>query len=166
MLEQTNWYFSWKEYTVHLLFLVISKWQKSEDNVLWWYIFVFLVCSISTEWYTGTTIEQDNKSCRVIHTVIRTSIHWYLYYPCLLNWWYLYTRNTHVIYYYNGNEVVSCPFILLSLVDTTNKIGEVTNKLLWLLPRNHSSAMSTLWTIRKYFMIYSYLKMYSYFINY
>ena len=25
MLEQTNWYFAWKEYIVHLLFLVISK---------------------------------------------------------------------------------------------------------------------------------------------
>ena len=58
MLEQTNWYFSWKEYTVHLLF---QKWQKSEDNVLWWYIFVFLVCSISAERYTGTTIEQDTQ---------------------------------------------------------------------------------------------------------
>ena len=28
MLEQTNWYFSWKEYTIHLLFLVISKVTK------------------------------------------------------------------------------------------------------------------------------------------
>ena len=30
MLEQTYWYFSWKEYTVHLLFLVISKMTKNQ----------------------------------------------------------------------------------------------------------------------------------------
>ena len=28
ILEQTNWFFSWKEYTVHLLFLVLSKVPK------------------------------------------------------------------------------------------------------------------------------------------
>ena len=62
ILEQTNWYFSWKEYTVYTCyFLCFQKWQKSENNVLWWYIFVFLVCGISTERYTGTTIEQDTQ---------------------------------------------------------------------------------------------------------
>ena len=48
-------------FTVHLLFLVISKVTKIRKYVLWWYIFVFLVCSISTERYTGTIIEQDTQ---------------------------------------------------------------------------------------------------------
>ena len=39
----------------------LQKWQKLENNVLWWYVFVFLVCSILTERYTGTTIEQDTQ---------------------------------------------------------------------------------------------------------
>ena len=51
-------------------------------------------------------------------------------YACLLNWWYLYTRNTHVIYYYNGNEVVSCPFILLSLGEPNNL--KQSNVFYWL----------------------------------
>ena len=31
ILEQTNWYFSWKEYTVYTCyFLCFQNWQKSE----------------------------------------------------------------------------------------------------------------------------------------
>ena len=37
------------------------KRQQLENYVLWWYIFVFLVCSISTKRYTGTIIEQDTQ---------------------------------------------------------------------------------------------------------
>ena len=56
-------------FTVHLLFLVISKVTKIGKYVLWWYIFVFLVCSIATERYTGPLSSKTlNKPCCVIHT--------------------------------------------------------------------------------------------------
>ena len=39
---------------------------------------------------------------------------------------YLYTRNTHVSYKYNGSEVVSCPVIPLSLLEQTYIRGDIT----------------------------------------
>ena len=41
MLEQTNWYFSLKEYTVHLLFLVISKNDKNQKIMFFGDIYLY-----------------------------------------------------------------------------------------------------------------------------
>ena len=41
ILGQTNWYFSWKEYTIHLLFLVISKVIKIEKMMFFGDIYLY-----------------------------------------------------------------------------------------------------------------------------
>ena len=87
MLEQTLIIFSWMDFTLY----TFKSDKNLENNVLCWYMFVFLECSISVRRYTGTKIKQD-----ILQQAVLCDICWDLNQNdncimCLLNWWHLYT---------------------------------------------------------------------------
>ena len=133
--------FSWKEYAVHFVIPGdFKKWQKSEDNVLWWCIFVFLVCNISTERHTGTTIEQDTQQAVPCDTHCDSNQYPLITVLCLLAQLMIFVHTQHACYILLQWKW-SCFLSLYSIVLDSNEIYFSINcnsPVTW-LQRTHSS---------------------------
>ena len=86
MLEQTNWYFSWKEYTIHIIMFF-------GDIYL-----LFLVCSISTEGYTGVIIEQDTQQAVPCDTYFDSNKNPLITVLCVLAQLMIFVHTQHACY--------------------------------------------------------------------